>query len=123
MTQLPNALTDLKVACVSADLQIPPNTVLNLDSGFDSRKNRKIVWNAGLKPNIKENPRNRKKPNRGRKRFFDERLYAERYKCERTFSWQDKFRRVLVQWEWYQHLFFGFNLLAFALINLRYFHS
>ncbi len=123
MVQLPNALFDLKVTCVWADLLIPPNTVLNLDSGFDSRKNRKIVWNAGLKPNIKENPRNRKNTKRGRKRFFDETLYAERYKCERTFSWQDKFRRILVQWEWYQHLFLGFNLLAFALINLRHFHS
>jgi hypothetical protein len=28
---------------------------LNLDSGFDSRHNRKLIFNAGLTPNIKEN--------------------------------------------------------------------
>ncbi len=30
---------------------------LNLDAGFDSKHNRKIVFNAGMIPNIKENPR------------------------------------------------------------------
>jgi len=44
---------------------------LNLDGGFDSRHNRKLIFNAGLIPNIKENPRNRKTPKRGRKRFFN----------------------------------------------------
>jgi hypothetical protein len=32
---------------------------LNLDGGFDSRHNRMAIFNAGLLPNIKENPRNR----------------------------------------------------------------
>lgn len=122
MVQLPNALNDLKTTCRQCELTILKNTPLNLDPGFDSRKNRKAVWNAGLKPNIKENPRNRQKTKRGRKRFFDKDIYDNRYKCERTFSWQDKFRRVLIQYEWYQHLFLGFNLLAFALINLRHVH-
>lgn len=122
MVQLPDSLNDLKTTCERSNLIIPKGTPLNLDPGFDSRKNRKIIWNAGLKPNIKENSRNRKNPKRGRKRFFDKELYGQRYKCERTFAWQDKFRRVLVQYEWYQHLFLGFNLLAFTLINLRHVH-
>ena len=33
---------------------------LNLDGGFDSAHNRKMIFNAGMIPNIKENPRNRK---------------------------------------------------------------
>ena len=33
---------------------------LNLDGGFDSKANRKAIFNAGMIPNIKENPRNRK---------------------------------------------------------------
>jgi len=33
---------------------------VNLDGGFDSRANRKCIFNAGMIPNIKENPRNRK---------------------------------------------------------------
>lgn len=123
MVLLIKSLNDLKATCRYCDLNIPKGTMLNLDAGFDSRKNRKAVWNTNLKPNIKENPRNRKKPKQGRKRFFDKETYAQRYKCERMFAWQDKFRRVLVQYEWYQHLFLGFNLLAFALINLRHFHG
>lgn len=123
MVQLPDALKDLKTTCRRCGINIPPKTPLNLDAGFDSRKNRKIVWNAGLKPNIKENPRNRKTVKRGRKRFFDQDLYAHRFKCERTFAWQDKFKRIIFQHEWYRHLALGFNLLAFALINFRHFHS
>ena len=37
---------------------------------------RKHIFNAGMKPNIAENPCNRQKPKRGRKRFFDDALYA-----------------------------------------------
>ena len=123
MILLTDALKDLKVTCTRTGLKVPDKTVLNLDAGFDSRKNRKMVWNAGLKPNIKENPRNRKKIKRGRKRFFDNELYAHRFKCERTFAWEDKFRRVIVQFEYKRELAMGFHLLAFALINFRIFHS
>jgi hypothetical protein len=63
IVQLPDALKDLKVTFLRCGINIPPKTPLNLDAGFDSRKNHKIVWNAGLKPNIKGNPRNRKKSN------------------------------------------------------------
>jgi len=44
---------------------------LNLDSCFDSKANRKAIFNARLIPNIPENPRNRKRTKRGCKRLFD----------------------------------------------------
>ncbi len=97
MIQLPKSLRDLRTTCECSELIIPKGMPLNLDPGFDSRKNRKVIWNTGLKPNIKEDLRNRKKLKRGRKRFLDKDLYSQRYKCERTFAWQDKFRRILVQ--------------------------
>jgi hypothetical protein len=120
MELLPQALLDLQQTCRKTGVKIPQKTPLNLDPGFDSRKNRKAVWNGGLKPNIKENPRNRKKPKRGRKRYFDKEIYAMRYTAERSFSWADKFRRILVRYDWYEQLYQGFQLLAFALINFRY---
>lgn len=43
---------------------------LNLDGEFDSKSNRKVIFNAGMIPNIKENPRNRQTTKRGRKRLF-----------------------------------------------------
>jgi len=49
--------------------------VFNLiDGGFDSAHNRKCIFNAGLIPNIKENPRNRKTTKRGRKRLFNDKF-------------------------------------------------
>ena len=59
---------------------------LNLDGGFDSIANRKCIFNAGLIPNIKENPRNRKRPKRGRKRLFNAAIHALRLCVERTFA-------------------------------------
>src|SRR5499426_3979410 len=44
---------------------------LKLDGGCDSKANRKAIFNAGLLPNIKENPRNCKTTKRGRKRWFN----------------------------------------------------
>jgi hypothetical protein len=38
---------------------------------FDSRPDRKAIFNAGLIPNIKDDPLNRKIPKRGRKRLFN----------------------------------------------------
>jgi transposase len=96
---------------------------INLDSGFDSRTNRKKIFNAGLWPNIKENPRNRKKdaPRRGRPRLWDEVVYTLRFAVERTFAWEDKFRRVLIRFETKKAHFLGFKHLAYTMINLRSF--
>jgi transposase len=96
---------------------------INLDSGFDSRANRKKIFNCGLIPNIKENPRNRNKnvPKRGRPRLWDEVVYALRFAVERTFAWEDKFRRVLTRFETKKAHYLGFKHLAYTLINLRSF--
>jgi hypothetical protein len=96
---------------------------INLDSGFDSRMNRKNVFNAGLWPNIKENPRNRKPapPKRGRPRLWDEAVYALRFAVERTVAWEDKFRHLLIRFEPKKAHFLGFKHLAYPLINLRTF--
>lgn len=117
---LPEALKDLKNVAAQAGIEIKGAT-LNLDAGFDSKANRKHVFNAGMKPNIKENPRNRKQTKRGRKRLFDEVLYAARLTIERVFAWEDKFKRLLLRFETKQKRHRGFKLIAFTLINLREF--
>lgn len=120
MVLLPQGLKDLKRVARAAGLTLP-GAVLNLDAGFDSKTNRKCIFNAGLRPNIKENPRNRQKPKRGRKRFFDAVLYKLRFIVERTFAWEDKFKRLLLRFETKQSHHLGFKLIAFTLINLREF--
>jgi transposase len=118
MVLLPAGLKDLKRVARAVGLDVT-GAVLNLDAGFDSKANRKCVFNAGLKPNIKENPRNRQQPQRGRNRFVAERLYKLRFTVERTFAWEDKFKRLLLRFETKQIRHLGFKLLAFTLINLR----
>ena len=87
---LPQGLQALKQVAKQVGLDLT-GAYLNLDGGFDSAHNRKCIFNAGMIPNIKENPRNRKTTKRGRKRFFNEAIHALRMRVERTFAWEDKF--------------------------------
>ena len=94
---------------------------LNLDGGFDSARNRKCIFNAGMIPNIPENPRNRQRPKRGRKRRFNAAIHALRLRVERTFAWEDKFKRLLIRFERIQQRHYGMKLLGYTMINLRAF--
>jgi len=95
MVLLPDGLKALKQVAKMTGLVLT-GAYLNLDAGFDSTHNRKCIFNAGMIPNIKENPRNRKHTKRGRKRLFNEVLYALRTRVDRTFAWEDKFKRLLL---------------------------
>jgi hypothetical protein len=94
---------------------------LNLDGGCDSTHHRKCIFHAGLIPNITENPRNRKRPKRGRKRLFTATIHALRLCVERTLAWEDKFKRLLLRFERLQQRHYGMKLMAYTLINLRAF--
>ena len=116
----PQGLKELKRVARAAGLPLP-GAVLNLDAGFASKTKRKGIFHAGLRPNIKETPRNRQKPQRGRKRFFEAVLYKLRFIGERTFAWEDKFKRLRLRFETKQSHPLGFKLIAFPLSNLREF--
>ena len=120
MALLPQGLNALKQVAkqVGVDLR---GAYLNLDGGFDSAHNRKCIFNAGMIPNIKENLRNRKRTKRGRQRLFNEAIHALRLHVERTFAWEDKFKRLLLRFEHIQQRHYGMKLLAYTLINLREF--
>jgi transposase len=117
---LPQGLKVLKRVVKLTGLQLD-GASLNLDGGFDSARNRKAIFNAGMIPNIKENPRNRKAPKRGRKRLVNEAMHALRERVERTFAWEDKFKRLLLRFESIQQRHYGLKLMAYTLINLRRF--
>jgi hypothetical protein len=42
-------------------------------------------------------------------------------RVERTFAWEDKFKRLLLRFERIQQRHYGMKLLAYTLINLREF--
>ena len=120
MALLPQGLQALKKLAKQVGLDLR-GAYLNLDGGFDSAHNRKCIFNAGLIPNINENPRNRKTTKRGRKRFFNKAIHALRMRVERTFAWEDKFKRLLLRFEHIQQRHYGMKLMAYTLINLREF--
>lgn len=94
---------------------------LNLDAGGDNKVSRKHIFNAEMKPNIRENPRHRKQTKRGRPRFFDAVADTVRTAIERVFAREDKFKRLLLRFEGKPQRHRGFKLIAFTLINLREF--
>ena len=98
------------------------NTIVSLDGAYDSRSNRKAIFNRGMTPNINENPRGRKTPKRGRKPIFDAAIFEERFNTiERVFGWEDKFRHLLLRFDRLSQLHYAFKTLAYTMINLRHF--
>jgi transposase len=120
MVLLPDGLKALKKMAKQVGLDLR-DAYVNLDAGFDSTYNRKCIFNAGMIPNITENPRNRKRTKRGRKRLFNAAIHVLRTRVDRTFAWEDKFKRLLLRFEHMQQRHFGMKLMAYTLINLREF--
>jgi hypothetical protein len=85
MVLLPEGLHALKKVVKEVGLVLR-GAYLNLDGGCDAAYNRKMIFNAGLLLNIKENPRNRKGAKRGHKRLFNAAIHALRMRVERTFA-------------------------------------
>jgi len=97
-------------------------TIVSLDAAYDSRANRKAIFNRGMVPNIPANPRGRRTPKRGRQPLFEPTLYQERFfTIERVFAWEDKFRRLLLRFERISELHYALKSLAYTMINLRHF--
>jgi transposase len=120
MILLPQGLKALQQVAkqVGADLR---GASLNLDGGYDSARNRQGIFNAGLIPNITENPRKRKTTKRGRTRLFDAAIHALRMRGERTFAWEHKCKQVLLRFERIQQRHYGMKLLTYTIIHLREF--
>ena len=60
---------------------------MSLDGAYDSRANRKLIFNSKMTPNIPENKRNRKRAKPGPQRTYDENIFQERFRTiERVFA-------------------------------------
>ncbi len=117
---LPEGLKALKRVAKVTGLDLH-KAYLNLDGGFDAKSNRTVIFNAGMIPNITENPRNRTTTKRGRKQLFNQAIHALRDRVERTFAWEDKFKRLLLRFEHIQRRHDGMKLMAYTLMNVRRF--
>jgi hypothetical protein len=120
MVLLPEGLQAWKRVAKTVGLTLT-GAYLNLDAGFDSTHNRKGIFNAGMIPNITENPRNRQHTKRGRTRLCKAAIHVLRNRVDRTCAWEDKCKRLLLRFEHLQQQHFGMKLLAYTLINVREF--
>ncbi|MGX9987570.1 IS5 family transposase [Soonwooa purpurea] len=95
------------------------NSIQNADKGFDSKKLRRAIHRRKMIANIVENKRNRKGKKRGKKRFFNQDVYDQRFVNERTFAWMDSFRTLLIRFDTLDNSWLNWHYLAFALILLK----
>ena len=94
--------------------------IMSLDSIYNSKSNRKAIFNRNMIPNIKlrQCDLNRE----GRKQLYNPDIFQERFRrIERLFAWEDKFKRLLLRFEHKSKNFYGFKILAYTMINLRHF--
>lgn len=119
-TILPEALTHLIDFSNRIDLELD-SSALTLDSGFDSKANKKSIKEQGLIPVIYPNKRNTKEPIAIARmfRWFKKDIYKERYKVERTFGWQDTYRKLALSYDKLKETRLGFRYLAYSMINFR----
>ena len=119
-TILPEAFTDFITFSHRIGMDIS-GSVLTLDSGFDAKVNHKLIKEQGLLPVIYPNRRNAKEPIVIARKFrwFNKDIYKDRYKVERTFGWQDTYRKLALSYDKLQETRLGFRNLAYSMINYR----
>jgi len=120
MVILPESLSKLVSFATSIGLNLE-GSFITLDSGFDSQTNKELIRKQKMKPVISPNRRNAKKPIVIARmyRWFNKEIYKERYKVERTFGWQDTYRRLAISYDRLEEIRLGFRNLAYAMINFR----
>ena len=110
-------LTDF-ASLISLDLT---GSYLTLDSGFDSELNKWLIRSHDMIPVIKPNRRGTKDEAKLEMMYadFNEPIYKQRFTIERTFAWQDTYRRLVTRYERLEATHIGFKYLAYAVMNLR----
>lgn len=117
---LPETLTALVDFTTQIGLDLT-GSALTLDAGFDSQTNKDIIKEHQMQPVIAPNRRHAQTPIAIARmfRWFDRRLYRLRYAVERTFGWQDTFRKLVISYDRLPEIRKGGRLLAYAMINFR----
>jgi transposase len=92
-----------------------------LDKGFDSQENKDVIRSVKMKPVIHPNRRNTKTPIIIARmyRHFDRKNYNKRFVVERTYAWQDVYRKTVTIYERLNATRSGLRHLAYAMVNMR----
>jgi hypothetical protein len=115
------AISSLKKIVKLVGLELK-ESIMSLDGAYNSRTNRKAIFNLCMTPNAPENKGNRKKSKRGKKQTFCQKIFKERFRTiERVFAWEDKFKRLLLRFEFHSINHYAMKTIAYSMINLRHF--
>lgn len=95
------------------------NCILNADKGFDSKAFKRFYRRRKMIPNVKENNKNRKKTNRGKKPEFYQEVYKRRFVNERCFGSIESFRTLLTRFDTTISSWKNWHYLAFFLILIK----
>lgn len=119
---LPESLDYLADIADLLDLDLT-NSHLTLDTGFWSIHNINLIEELGTIPVIRPNRGRIKDEKKLEKLFenFKENIYKERYRIERSFAWQDKYRKLVIRYETLECTHNGFKYLAYTMVNLKEF--
>ena len=119
-TILPEAFTSLITFSHRIGIDLS-SSALTLDAGFDSKSNHKLIKEQGMLPVIYPNRRHAKEPIVIARKFrwFNKEIYKDRYKVERTFGWQDTYRKLVLSYDKLKEIRLGFRNLAYSMINYR----
>lgn len=95
-----------------------------LDSGFDARSIRNELTGWNFIPVIKPRAFSRKNQTKTNE-ILDEfelvkHIYKGRFVIERTFAWEDTYRKLNTRYEKLNCTFNRFRYLAYAMINFRW---
>jgi len=119
-TLLPQSLDDLAdmADLVGFDLS---GSFLTLDSGFNGILNKRRIELLEMIPVIKPNRRGTKDEKKLERMYenFNEQVYKTRFTVERTFGWQDTYRKLVIRYETLDCTHNGFKYLAYSVMNLR----
>ena len=86
------------------------------DRGYDSNRFRAHCVRHGMEPIVPARSTNTRATHQDGRRL---RGYRRRWLVERTFSWLGWCRRLVVRWERLIEMYYGFFVLACAMITLR----
>jgi len=84
------------------------------DKAYDSRSFRIWLRRRGIKPTIATIHRKSRKRRRGRPIRVGE-GYRRRWIIERCFGWMNNYRRLVVRYDRYLHIYRAFCLIAFII--------
>lgn len=92
-----------------------------LDKGFDGQDNKDVIRRVKMKPVIHPNRRNTKTPILIAQmyRHFDRKSYSKRFVVERSYAWQDVYRKTVTVYERLNATRSGLRHLAYAMVNMR----